>query len=377
MIHGSRACLTVPISLIVSLGPSRPTQRPCAPGPTIALVGAAYDTHHHQLIIVGSAPDDSVAQSWTWTNAGWTKASVTGPSAREEPLLVYDANRRRVVLHGGYHGSTVYADTWEWDGNDWMRVATEGPPPRGGGAMAYDSRRGRVVLFGGASVGPGLEHNDLWEWDGARWHSIVPDQQPGAPAGRGLHGLAYDSARGRLVVYGGFVMGNGRPHPIDDTATWEWDGGRWLRRDAGGPGPRDHVAMVYDPVRQAVILHGGANPPTTGLLGDTWRYDGTRWQRLLDGGPPRGRHRLVYDDRARAVLLYGGWGPKEQLPELWQLDATRWRRLPDAIVRPTRTRARPNSTIDQRVQHLHDHHVAITHPMVIAGGEAMCQKVGV
>ncbi len=44
---------------------------------------------------------------------------------------------------------------------------------------------------------------------------------PGAGS-RSSFGLAYDAARRRLVLYGGFGTGN-----FDRTETWEWDGTSW------------------------------------------------------------------------------------------------------------------------------------------------------
>ncbi|HEB53564.1 MAG TPA: hypothetical protein ENI87_09965, partial [bacterium] len=42
--------------------------------------------------------------------------------------------------------------------------------------------------------------------------------------------------------------------------TWEWDGTDWtLRTGIGSPGARSHHAMVYDSVRQVVVLFGGLN----------------------------------------------------------------------------------------------------------------------
>jgi hypothetical protein len=64
----------------------------------------------------------------------------------------YDAARRRVVLFDGYTGSLnpVFSDTWEWDGSTWVqRTPNTVRSGRAGHALAYDSARGRVVLFGG------------------------------------------------------------------------------------------------------------------------------------------------------------------------------------------------------------------------------------
>jgi hypothetical protein len=64
--------------------------------------------------------------------------------------MTYDADRQRVVLAGG-RGSPPPPDTWEWDGSNWTlqpRPAAR-PLPRENPVMAYDAARRRVVLFGG------------------------------------------------------------------------------------------------------------------------------------------------------------------------------------------------------------------------------------
>jgi hypothetical protein len=55
----------------------------------------------------------------------------------------------------------------------WTQKQDMGPWPRGGHALAYDSGRGRVVLFGGVATVPAptpsipngfTTFNDTWEW---------------------------------------------------------------------------------------------------------------------------------------------------------------------------------------------------------------------
>lgn len=60
-------------------------------------------------------------------------------------------------------------------------------------AMAYDSARGRVVLFGGQGS------SDTWEWDGNDWTLRSPNNSPPA---RSRHAMAYDSARQHVVLFG-------------------------------------------------------------------------------------------------------------------------------------------------------------------------------
>jgi hypothetical protein len=87
--------------------------------------------------------------------------------------MAFDSLRSRTVLFGGDH-IQPYAlgalnDTWEWDGSQWTRDWTAAAPaPRAAQSMAFDSGRGRMVLFGGdnAATSPITLFNDTWELGG-------------------------------------------------------------------------------------------------------------------------------------------------------------------------------------------------------------------
>ncbi|HUR19412.1 MAG TPA: hypothetical protein VMZ90_01305 [Vicinamibacterales bacterium] len=138
-------------------------------------------------------------------------------------------------------------------------------------SLAYDTARGKVVMFGGVSDNR-LDQfpSSLWEWDGARWACIAPS----GPSGRMDAFLAYDSTRKRLVLFGGRRIGADRAqqHYLD---TWEWDGRAWAKLDEKGPGPRVHGAVSFDPDRQSVVINGGGDGED--MLSDTWEWKGTRW----------------------------------------------------------------------------------------------------
>ena len=92
------------------------------------------------------------------------------------------------------------------DVGNWTRqIPSRSPSPRGGHAMAYDSAHGQVVLFGGYDDPRGLRYlGDTWTWDGSNWIQKFPRNSPPAQFG---HAMAYDSAHGQVVLFGGPANG--------------------------------------------------------------------------------------------------------------------------------------------------------------------------
>lgn len=124
--------------------------------------GLVYDRKNQEIIL---------QPTFNWTFALKDNLWIVKLTEKESPLpacpfctspeLVYDTNRDLVVLFDGEH-------TWEYAGENWVKIETpSSPPPRGGYAMAYDDARGVVVLFGGQTEDVDL--NDLWEYDGVTW----------------------------------------------------------------------------------------------------------------------------------------------------------------------------------------------------------------
>jgi hypothetical protein len=81
------------------------------------------------------------------------------------------------------------------------------PPARIYHAMAYDAAHGQVVLFGGVVPNgpnpPTTIFNDTWVWDGSNWTNVTPANSSNSPSARLLAGMAYDAARGKVVLFGG------------------------------------------------------------------------------------------------------------------------------------------------------------------------------
>ena len=117
-------------------------------------------------------------------------------------MLAYDAARNQSVLFGGSATGAGLADTWVWTGAGWSpRAPAHSPPGRFGGAMAYDPTSQVIVLFGGFTGTPSNKPlRDTWIWDGSRWS---PQMEDGSPSARSGSMMAYDHARGEVVLFGG------------------------------------------------------------------------------------------------------------------------------------------------------------------------------
>jgi hypothetical protein len=142
--------------------------------------------------------------------------------------------------------------TWAYDGNDWQLLhPVQEPPPRGMHAMAYDSTRDKVVLFGGDGPdGPEWGYfNDTWEFDGTNWILAFPATTSlTAPFPRVAHAMAYDSARQKTVLFGGVMAG------VNKNDTLEWDGTNWAEKFPATP-PRSGMVIVWLMTRHGVRLY--------------------------------------------------------------------------------------------------------------------------
>ena len=266
----------------------------------------AYDSARDRVVLFTGRgyPDGEFFAGGTWELDGsnWIERSpATSPPWLAGYAMAYDSARGRVVLFGGSRNQGMSAGTWEWDGSNWAdRTPATSPSPRSSHAMVYDSARGRVVLFGGGAA-------DTWEWDGTNWVELTPDTTPPALA---AHAMAYDSLRERVVLFGG-VEQIGPDEWVPRDATWEWDGSDWVEVPVEPnvrPSARADHAMAFDSARGRVLVFGGTG--SSGYLRDTWELiEGTRWAPAGSAGPDeRTSPAMVYDSLRERALVFGGYG---------------------------------------------------------------------
>ncbi|MBI5764277.1 MAG: immunoglobulin domain-containing protein [Planctomycetes bacterium] len=354
-----------------------------------------FDTTHGVVVLFGGIDNPTkYGDTWTWNGTTWRSITAAGPSARFDHAMTFDAARGTVLLNGGFD-TALSRETWgyapatssqdcngngtpdscdiasgfsqdcnqnsipdscELAGNDcdnngvpdscdlangtspdcntngildaceapvtsWTQRSSTGPSPREWHAVAYDSARGVTVLFGGEGTA-GPANGETWEWDGNNW--IL--RSTTGPAPRSRHTMVYDGARGVCVLFGGW---NGASYFAD---TWEWNGSAWSLRATSGPSPRFLQGMAYDSARDMTVLFGGAIYGGSGIVyyGETWEWNGTTWtlRPNAPGAEPSARYSPVvaYDVGRGVTVLFGGEqaNGNGSSRETWEWNGAAW-----------------------------------------------------
>jgi hypothetical protein len=274
---------------------------------------AAHDASRGRTVAIGYHGELREFDGVNWHTA----AQPLFPALREA-RMVYDAGSRSTIACVTTADSGAIA-LLRYNGVSFQRMQTIGDPPqRDGFACAFDSTRGRLVLFGGADI---ANRNDTYESDGANWTLVTPVNQP---IGRRDASMAYDSQRGRMVLFGGFHG----TYAFQDT--WEYDGVDWSQiATSSAPPARGSAAMTYDPVRGRTVLVGGdvSPSPIGSHFADTWEYDGVQWQQIQGLAPiePRTSGVACFAAGPQEVLLLGGQSNNGQpLAGVRSFNGTRW-----------------------------------------------------
>ena len=287
--------------------------------------GLAYDKSRKKVVLFGGeygsvySGKKVLSDTWEYGEFGWTQAAASGPSARRDPSLAYDGSAGVVVLHGGHNADyRDLTDTWTYNGLSWKHAADNGPITSG--AMAYYPKLGAVVLVGADC--------NTYKWQSGAWVRIVTSVSPESGYGEiEQAAMVHNSCDDILVLFGGEGPDWSRMWPILYNKVWEFDGTDWSSQakpttSAGaGDWPRKRCghALLYDPVRNRVVLTGGrttcSDPNNDNeyysyrwvLLNDTWSWDGSQWTLLTQAGPSRSGSVGVYDISGDAWEVFGGW----------------------------------------------------------------------
>ena len=241
------------------------------------------------------------------------------PPARAGHVLTYDAARQRILLFGGFEGSTFYRDIWQLAQGQWTQLAPDTPfEPRTWQTIVFDPTRQNYVMFGGKTA-ERVPFGDTWLWDGVRWTEYAGQ----GPSARSHHTTVFDPHRGVAVLFGG----DGQSRLLNDT--WEWTGEQWRKIETSGPSPRAAHMSAYDPNRKMVVVAGGVAPDNKTRLQDAWGWDGRSWTRLADLPQPCALGSAV--GTSDGVLIFGGWS-KGFTPHnvMWRLGPDEWQTVAES-----------------------------------------------
>jgi hypothetical protein len=153
------------------------------------------------------------------------------------------------------------------------------PGQRAGHALAYHAGLAAMCLIGGDDDGPDRPREEPWLWNGREWTMRRTGDGPGVAS---LVVAASDPERKSVLIFGGFsVLGRQRYGPPMGEL-WELTAeGAWRRPPVEGlqPGPRHHHAGAFDSARGRFVIYGGIDSADTWVR-DVWEWDRSGWHRI-------------------------------------------------------------------------------------------------
>lgn len=250
-----------------------------------------YDTYNQKTILFGGWDEIFGLRNDIWIydsqSIQWTEVfPLASPDIRQSHAMCYDPVYHKVIMFGGYSGSTYhFGDTWVYDYsiNLWTELyPTNSPSARYGANMAYDHINQRIILFGGRNT---TIMGDTWAYYYGN-NTWVELSTSGNPDTRYWHGMAYDSDTNKVVVFGGRHLG-APGEALDDTWVFNPSSNEWTERHpTTHPTNRMEPLMVYDPYSHRMVLFGGYRFQDI-TLGDTWTYiySSNSWSKMKSQFP--------------------------------------------------------------------------------------------
>lgn len=266
----------------------------------------------------------------------WEQFVATNPSpgGREQHAAIYDPVNDRMIIFGGASAS---GDTWAFSPNYpnlWQSLSVGTPGGRRGASAVYDPVRKRMILFGGYN---GAWLNDVWALPldpPGPWTQLSTSGSP--PTTRMLTPLVYDPVRDRVLLFGGWSG----TQPLSDTWALSLAGTpQWTQLGSSNPPARFGHLAFYDPTGDRLVVLTGSNGSD---LADVWALalgSGNAWSPITPAGvAPVGRYYSAgaFIPEQSRFVFYGGQH-SGALGDLWFLDLAptpSWTNVANAGVQP-------------------------------------------
>lgn len=256
----------------------------------------------------GTTAAGTVGDLWQWTGGDWLLLSSGSPGpVRRNAAAIASEGPLGLLVFGGYFPGfggiisppQVRNDTWRFASGTWTQLSPAlSPPARQDHAMVTTPQG--VLMFGGCGLNGVPLFQDTWSWNGTTWTQLAPVTSPPARFG---HQMAYDTARGVTVLFGG------RDANLIGTQfanTWEWNGSWSLRTPLHQPPGGMPAGMAFSPATQRTIVSASTGVPAA--PNTTWAWDGTDWQQLATAGASfaRSGSRLAFVPGVGGGVFFGG-----------------------------------------------------------------------
>ncbi|MCX5970928.1 MAG: hypothetical protein NTV14_05420 [Coprothermobacterota bacterium] len=206
---------------------------------------------------------------WTLSPSGvWAQIPAQNPPlARMSAAIATNLETGELLLFGGHDKHHVFGDTWLFEPSTqaWTELnLPTGPTPRIWHKMVWDDQEKKVLLFGGSNpeaANSGM--SDLWSFDFSlrQWTRLHPIGEH--PSTRAAFAMAWDSTRGKLVLFGGQHPDEKKEEWTLCNDTWSYDPAtnRWEQLATTAAPPTEiGMAMVYDSSLDQCLIFGGFNP---------------------------------------------------------------------------------------------------------------------
>ncbi|MBI2098838.1 hypothetical protein HYT45_00275 [Candidatus Uhrbacteria bacterium] len=262
------------------------------------------------------------------------------PKISRSHTVVYDSFHKRMILFGGWDGTTRTNDVWELSLDDrfassppqWRKLNPSGTKPsaRTTHGAIYDADAKQMIVWGGYD---GSDLGDTWELDlttrySEAWTQLTPSGT--GPAARSQMMVAYKQATKKMYIFGGLVgAGDYRNDLFELDLTDGSEAWTQLKAEdaAGNPGSRADGVMVFDSGNNRLLIFSGYNG--TSRLSDLWQWGiaSAAFSEVNDGAPPSAREFAVavYDPNNSRMMVAGGRNDTSSaaiFEDLWELNTT-------------------------------------------------------
>jgi len=269
---------------------------------------------------------DSTGHALIYNGSSWSSASDIDGSTQLSAVSCVSSSF--CIALDATKNYLLYSPVADYDQDTWLYTASSDtwtlqspstkPTARTGASMAYDSATGQIVLFGG--VNGSTYDSDTWLYTPANdtWTQESPSTHPAARSGASM---AYDGASGQIVLFGGV---NGSTY---DSDTWLYTPANdtWTQESPSGPpSARAGAAAGYATAADQVVLFGGVNGST--YDDDTWLYSPSTdtWSEQSPATSPSARAFAGTAATPTQLLIFGGETSSGDVSDTWSYFAGDW-----------------------------------------------------